>query len=543
MDPQHSAQDIVRCDLCETPVPPMCCDICHIDLCIACVVEHLSDNSKEHKVLPYKDKGSSIQYPKCQKHPPKICELKCEQCNIAICASCISSGSHEYHKKEDMMKKFTVNKENIEKDLQELKKIIFPKYQKAATNIPVRRADVKKHSNILASALDKQGEALHTEINTIIQGMKSEIDDMDAQHIAAIDRQADAINHAITEITQAILFLQDLLDSNDACLLSAYTSRNEDFRSLPAQFQVNLPTFTPQQINREHLYQWIGCLSKLTLTYPATQLLVKPLVHAEIETDFEGHLNHQLFSLSCLSDEKIWISGNNKIIKLYNLKGELLKSVQTKSGNVPRDIAVTRSGGLMYADYSSINRVSDTQIQTLVSLRGWEPSYLCITSSGDLLVIMESNDGKQTKVVRYFGPTEKQCIQWDDQGKPLYSPPGDTKYLNENRNLDICVADNKACAVVVVSSDGKLRFRYTGPLSNIQSNFDPVGITTDSQANILISDIMNRRIHIVDKDGLFLCYIDKCGLHHPHGLYVDSRDYLFVAEQITAKVKKIKYCK
>ena len=95
--------------------------------------------------------------------------------------------------------------------------------------------------------------------------------------------------------------------------------------------------------------------------------------------------------MSCLSDEE---SCDNKIMKLYNLKGELLKSVQTKSGNMPWDIAVTRSGGLVYADYSgrSINLVSGTQIQTLIALQGWKLFGLCSTSSGDLLVIMTSDD-------------------------------------------------------------------------------------------------------------------------------------------------------
>ena len=63
---------------------------------------------------------------------------------------------------------------------------------------------------------------------------------------------------------------------------------------------------------------------------------------------------------------------DNEIIKLYNLKEELLNSVQSKSGNAPVDITVTRSGGLVYADYgySSKNLLSGTQIQTLITLRG-----------------------------------------------------------------------------------------------------------------------------------------------------------------------------
>ncbi|XP_022317018.2 uncharacterized protein LOC111120519 [Crassostrea virginica] len=535
-DPMYSLQDVIRCDLCETPVPPKHCDICHIHLCEACVGKHLSDQTKYHYIVPFKLRGIT---PKCTKHSTEVCTQVCTTCNIPVCPLCVASSEHEQHKKEDILKLFETKRKLMQKDLQDFEKSIYPKYQEAATNIPVQRADVNKRSQKLTTALDKQREALHTEIDTIIQGMKSEIDDMDAQHIAAIDQQEDAINHTIPEITQAILDLKRLLDTSDVCLVSEYTSRTEEFRGFPAWFHVTLPTFTPQEINREQIHQQIGSLSELAITF----LLDEPRILTDIQTECSF-----LCSVSCLSDSELWTCGNNdKILRLYNLQGELLRSVQTKSGNVPYDIAVTRSGGLVYTDYRdrSINLVSGTQIQTLIRLRGWRPLGLCITSSGDLLVIMTSDDETQTKVVRYSGSTEKQTIQWDDQGKPLYSSGqyNYIKYLSENRNLDICVADYRARAVVVVSAAGKLRFRYTGPPSTPRESFSPRGITTDSRANILTSDDYNHRIHIIDQDGHFLRFIHNCGLQEPMGLCVDSRDNLFVAEWDTSKVKKLQYYK
>nr|XP_022290125.1 uncharacterized protein LOC111101809 [Crassostrea virginica]XP_022290134.1 uncharacterized protein LOC111101809 [Crassostrea virginica] len=540
-DPMYSLQDVIRCDLCETPVPPKHCDICHIHLCKACVGKHLSDQTKDHYIVPFKLRGIT---PKCTKHSTKVCTQLCTTCNIPVCPICVAFSKHKQHKKEDILKWFETKREIMQKDLQDLEKSIYPKYQEVATNIPVQRADVNKRSQKLTTALDKQGEALHTEIDTIIQGMKSQIDDMDAQHKAAIDQQEVAINRTIPEITQAILDLkrllerlQDKLDTSDVCLVSEYTSRTKEFWNLPAQFHVTLPTFTPQEINREEIHQQIGSLSELAITF----LLDEPRILTDIQTEYrEG-----LLSVSCLSDSELWTCDyNDNILRLYNLQRVLLRSVQTKSGKPPEDIAVTQSRDLVYTDYHdrSINLVRGTQIQRLITLRGWRPQGLCSTSSGDLLVSMTSSDYKQTKVVCYSGSTEKQSIQWDDQGKPLYSS-GYNKYLSENRNLDICVADCRASAVVVVSAAGKLRFRYTGPPSTPRESFHPFGITTDSRANILTSDRDNHRIHIIDQDGHFLRYIHDCGLQVTRGLCVDSRDNLFVAEEDTGKVKKLQYYK
>ncbi|XP_061177562.1 uncharacterized protein LOC133186325 [Saccostrea echinata] len=553
MDPWFSDQDVLLCDLCETPVPPMYCDFCHIKLCKACVGEHLSDLSKEHKVVPYKQKGTTPKYPRCQTHVGKLCELHCKECDLPVCLLCLASNFHKGHNLLNLLEVNLSNQEAVEKDLDELLNSISPKYEEISAEIQREKTGLEKHYEKLTTVVIKQGEDWHREINIIVNKQKFEIDEMKTKHLAALNKQEKEITGIISEVKQCILDLKRILDSNCVSLTSAYKSRNVEFRCFPPK--VSLPSFSPHQINTEQLHQMFGSLSALSITTdehgytmktpeaeycpPVKPLLDEPELITTIDTGYK-----YLYSVTCLSDEEIWTCGLDKIMKLYNLQGKLLKSIQTKSGNTPRDIEVTRSGYLIYTDPNTrtVDIVKNRQIQEVIRLQGWTPHYVCSISYGDFLVTMVSDDDKQSKVVRYSGSTETQTIQFDTEGKPLYSSHY-LKYISENRNLDICVADNGAGAVVVVNQAGRLRFRYTGHPSNNKGSFFPLGITTDSQSQILTADCEYHCIHILDQDGQFLRYIDNCNcdLQFPWGLCVDTRDNIFVVELNSGKVKKIKY--
>jgi hypothetical protein len=357
-----------------------------------------------------------------------------------------------------------------------------------------------------------------------------------------------------------IVNLKAILDSNDVAQISGYKSRNNEFRRLPPKVRVTLSSFSPQKINTDRLREMFGSLSSLSIDTeqqgdimtsaeavsppPVTPLLDEPRLTATIDTE----CRHGLLGVSCVGEDQIWTCGNNNTMKLLNLRGKLQTSIQTKSGGLPGDIAVTRDGDLVYTDHRdrTVNLVKNNQTRTVITLQGWVPYNVCCTASGDVLVTMHSDDREQqSKVVRYSGSTEKQSIQYDVQGRPLYSSGGyifNNKYISENRNLDICLADRRASAVVVVNAAGRLRFRYTGP-SNTGGSFYPYGLTTDSQGHIIVADcsFLSNHVHMIDQDGQFLRYI-HCDLDCPWGLCVDIRDNLFVAEAGgSGKVKKIQY--
>lgn len=548
MELQYSAQDVVRCALCQNSEGTMYCEVCLTNLCKDCVEIHFSDSSKAHKVVPLKQNMTTLNNPKCKKHPAKRCELHCEQCDTPICALCISSEEHVDHSLVDIFKIIERKKESVQRDLQELEKSILPRYQEIAANIQDQRVDLSTNSMELTKTLNERKDDWYREIDSLVKDLQSDIDKMELEIKTVLDTQEDELTTSISLVMESIGELKKILDSKDVCIVSEYKSKNYKFRRMSPKPKITLPRFTCQMIHRDQLFEQFGSFSKVSFTtekhdpLPDMSLQVDPDVFTQIDTQYED-----LCSVACLNDKKVWTSGEGKIIKLFNLKGELMNTIKTKSGNAPSDIAVTRHGDLVYTDHSdrSLNLVKNMQVKEMIRLRGWRPRNVCRTSCSDLLVVMDSDDDEQTKVVRYSDfSTElmmKQCIQYNDKGQPLFSYGG-TKFISENRNLDICVSDNNALAVIVVNQAGEFRFKYIGSPSTADESFTPRGIATDSQSRILIADFENDRIHVLDLDGQLLRFIDCLFLFAPLGISVDTRDNLFVAENSTGQVKKVQYC-
>lgn len=110
------------------------------------------------------------------------------------------------------------------------------------------------------------------------------------------------------------------------------------------------------------------------------------------------------------------------------------------------------------------------------------------------------------------------------------------KYICENRNLDICVADFNMRALVVVNQAEKHRFTYTDgshqKRSKLSEPFIPYDLTTDSQSLILIADYWNNRIDIIDQDGQFIRCIDNLYIFvtHVHYVWIEETAFLLLSQ-------------
>lgn len=62
-DPGYSLRDLIRCNLCETPVPLLHFKTCHKQLCKVCFDKHILNESKDLEVelLVYNNCGEPIE--------------------------------------------------------------------------------------------------------------------------------------------------------------------------------------------------------------------------------------------------------------------------------------------------------------------------------------------------------------------------------------------------------------------------------------------------------------------------------------------------
>lgn len=148
------------------------------------------------------------------------------------------------------MESFRKQQNILRRDLNELVDSIHHMYNKAASKIQFHKADLKKNSKKLKTALNQQKEIWYREIDNIIINIQSKFDEMDSRYLAILDKQELEINDKITNISRIVSDIKDLVDSNDINRVLMYKSKNEELRELPPSLRLLFRTLNPKQLTK-----------------------------------------------------------------------------------------------------------------------------------------------------------------------------------------------------------------------------------------------------------------------------------------------------
>ncbi|XP_048740876.2 uncharacterized protein LOC125654829 [Ostrea edulis] len=549
--PTSWAQEVITCDLCVNPTQQFC-NSCQVSLCVECVSKHVENfKFQTHDIVPFTKRKIKLVFSDCKIHINERCEAHCQKCNVPVCLKCIL-GPHNGHKYGDMSDILNKKKRCIRRDTQEIESSIIPRYKKKNEEAGKKISIAVTKFDELDKEKEKHRKSWHQEVDTIFNNLGSLMNSMKENLLAALNSQQSKIKNQIPDMTQTVQQNKEILKSNNVSAVTNYKSKLKEYRNMPTDIDVKLPSLKTNTVQGRELSLELGeykaSLTQTTqssLTEEVSYLsLEKLLKQAKSITTIPTGLD-PLYNVACVGVDEAWVSGKDKTIRCVDIHGSVIWDFAT-SQDWPNDITVTKQEELVYSDYNNrtVNIIRHRRTETLITTpRGWHPDKLCCTKSGNILISMVTTDFSQHKIVRYQEHTVKQEIDRDEDGEPIYKGGKYALCVVENNNGDICASDANADTVVVVNKSGRVRSRYDGTPARRKKSFNPRHIATDSMSQIIVADKKNACLHILDQNGQFLRCVDNCGLNTPVGLSVDSEGRLWVGLALSGEVKVIQYIK
>lgn len=513
-------QDVVLCQLCPNPVEHHC-NLCHVDLCSPCTVQHLADKTNRHEIVEFINRKEGPILPECNSHKKNRCEMYCKDCCKPTCVLCVTT-EHKKHDFTDIREIIENSKQRIIADLEELENIIAPKLKNITTSVSY--AELHKSISVIQDQEDK--------ICKVVRDIGRR---MRAEKIKEIQSLA---TETTIELNEVIQNNNQVLKSSDAATVMSYQSKNEKFRNIFDNTWSSSQSFLPGQIKQNQILKMFGRIQGSIASDNQSNMLniiKNPVVLNTIQSPYGQ--NSELWRLKSDGTRKIWTSGNDCKINILDRRGYHLHTIETSE--VVMDLSTDAQGDLVFIVYwpeTKIFKFESNRIVTILELSNWCPRGLCYTVNGDLLVSMRSLDESQVKVVRYAGNSKTQVIENDSFSRDCRK----VLLVIENGNGDICVADHDANTVIVFDASGGVRFKYKGNTGTQgkYSIFKPLTVVSDKLFQLLISDILNEVVHILDRDGNFIRFIEfPCS----GGISVDCDYNLIVGDLITGKIRTIKY--
>ncbi|XP_022341638.2 uncharacterized protein LOC111135663 isoform X2 [Crassostrea virginica] len=539
------------------------CNDCHRPLCEQCRDDHLkSPKTKTHEIVLYRYRKQQLPVEKCELHPTRNIDMLCKECQIPLCSKCSTREEHQGHKFDDLEEIYAEKYALQQTEFSKIQKYFLPTTEELKKNIDEDATEIKKVMESIRTSMKAEAKSLKNLVDEVTSENIEQTYTMEKSLLKMLNSQETTYNDYIAYLEKMSDAFQEYLSITHHKLLFSKTLK---IQSIPETTKPVPPVFTAGQFNKHDVSKLLGkvnvpnskpekrkirAMEAVTTHMKSTE---KQLEQSKEKSDMKQTLSlsssvtkvreyrvpgiDNVYHVSVGKSDRLWVTDYRGNLVQTDLQGNLLQKIQTSGGRGYH--TATQDGDLIYTDQDKkvIYRITpDRKITEFIKTGDWTPlSVYSSRINGDILVGMDRD--KEVKVTRYSkAGKEIQNIQWDKQGRGLYSTP---HFITENINGDICTSDINKRAVEVVNKSGQHRFSYTGQGLVLC----PYGICTDVLGHILVCDGYSNIVYLLDQDGGFLSFIlsPQQGISYPCCVCPDDENNLYVGQYNTNTVTVYKY--
>ena len=430
--------------------------------------------------------------------------MACQQCQLPVCELCTGNPDHKGHVFSKLQDIFQ------EKIKQLHSKLLLGHTSK----IEVLIKKEKFESNLMdvQNRMISKCQHLHELIDHVLQKNTVELKEFQRKENDQIQENLKAIDTFISDLMEHLDEMSNNLPAQKLIHLklgSLSQDLMEFSKTEKPDFDENETTCTLQEVNDlfgklklpQISTRWeSGIEIDKTVDDEGVYVPEEPQVLLATSFNVPSNVTH----VSAESAKRAWVSDFFGDLYLIDDTGNEIHRLKTLSSGSGCH-TMTKEGDLLYiSPDKEIWKVSkDFEIKGLKNFKTHALIACCIYSSHfneDILVGFRSkNSSKAGAVSRYSDSLEESFTFMDEA---LYEYP---QYITENINRDVIVSDPTKGVLVVTDAGGKHRFNYMGHSKD--SQFEPNGICTDSQAHIMVADLITSSVQVLDKDGQFLFFL------------------------------------
>lgn len=221
--------------------------------------------------------------------------------------------------------------------------------------------------------------------------------------------------------------------------------------------------------------------------------------------------------------------------KLFDLQGNLRRTIN-RFWNVYYSYVCVYNIRAVYCDYKTVKKISHAVfVLTMFTTGDWNARGIKSTASSDLKACLRTGyqSGPPIQQYRCSAPGNPVRLAVSTSVHKPYKI-----YIAKNVNGHIIVTNWGKNAIVAVDRLGILRYSYSGK----DRNFDVCSVETDSFGLVIVTDCKRGKIHMLDRDVVFLRYIIPKGkIYRPSAVCILDTGEMILGECLTGIAKRIKY--